>query len=43
MLKIFKADNGMNIIGQGGIIILLTLPFLASAIYAQIKLPDKAI
>ncbi len=42
MLNILKEQHGMNIIGQGGKIILFTLPSLIAAIAAQVYLPDIA-
>ncbi len=42
MIQILKNQNGMNIIGQGGKIILFTLPFLAAAILLQVKFPQAA-
>lgn len=42
MLNILKQQNGMTIIGQGGKIILFTLPSLIAAILAQIYLPQFA-
>ncbi len=42
MLNILKEQHGMNIIGQGGKIILFTLPALVAAIAAQIYLPQIA-
>ena len=36
MINIFKKQNGMNIVGQGGKIILFTLPSLFAAIFFQI-------
>src|SRR5512133_3526176 len=42
MLNIFKSQNGMNIIGQGGKIILFTLPSLIAAIWVQIAFPHLA-
>jgi protein-S-isoprenylcysteine O-methyltransferase Ste14 len=35
MLNLFKKQNGMGIVGQGGKIILFTLPSLAAAILAD--------
>lgn len=40
MLKIFFADNGMNIVGQGMKIMLLAVPFAAIAFWLAIKMPD---
>lgn len=42
MLNLFKSQNGMNIIGQGGKIILFTLPSLIAAIWVQIAFPQVA-
>jgi protein-S-isoprenylcysteine O-methyltransferase Ste14 len=42
MTNLFKPQNGMNIIGQGGKIILFMLPSLIAAILAQIYLPQIA-
>ena len=42
MLNIFKKQHGMNIIGQGGKIILFMLPSLVAAIWVQISLPQIA-
>lgn len=42
MLNILKKQHEMNIIGQGGKIILFTLPALIAAIAAQIYLPQIA-
>lgn len=42
MLNILKERNGMNIVGQGGKIILFTLPALLAAILAQIYFPRFA-
>jgi protein-S-isoprenylcysteine O-methyltransferase Ste14 len=42
MLNIFKKQNGMNIVGQGGKIILFTLPSLAAAVLVHIYLPRVA-
>jgi protein-S-isoprenylcysteine O-methyltransferase Ste14 len=39
MLNILKEQNGMNIVGQGGKIILFTLPALIGAILVHIYLP----
>lgn len=38
MLNIFKKQNGMDIVGQGGKIILFTLPSLLAAIWVDLKL-----
>ena len=42
MINILKKQNGMNIIGQGGKIILFMLPSLIAAIFAQIYFPKIA-
>ena len=42
MINIFKAQNGMNIVGQGGKIILFMLPSLIAAILAHIYVPQFA-
>jgi protein-S-isoprenylcysteine O-methyltransferase Ste14 len=42
MTNIFKQQNGMNIVGQGGKIILFMLPFLIAAILVQIYFPQIA-
>jgi protein-S-isoprenylcysteine O-methyltransferase Ste14 len=42
MLNIFKKQNGMNIIGQGGKIILFMLPSLIAAILVHTYLPKIA-
>jgi protein-S-isoprenylcysteine O-methyltransferase Ste14 len=42
MLNIFKKQHGMDIVGQGGKIILFTLPSLAAAILADTYLPRVA-
>ena len=42
MLNIFKEQNGMNIVGQGGKIILFTLPALIAAILVNTYLPQIA-
>lgn len=39
MINILKKQHGMNIIGQGGKIILFTLPSLIAAIWAHTILP----
>ena len=36
-MKLFRVNNGMNIIGQGGKIILFTLPFAALAILIHLR------
>ena len=42
MLNIFKNQNGMNVVGQGGKIILFMLPSLIAAILVQIYFPQIA-
>ncbi len=42
MMSILKNQNGMNIVGQGGMIILFMLPSLLAALYVNISLPDIA-
>ena len=42
MLNIFKKQNGMNIVGQGGKIILFMLPALIVAILVHIYFPQFA-
>ena len=42
MLNIFKKQNGMNIVGQGGKIILFMLPSLIAAILVHIYFPQIA-
>jgi protein-S-isoprenylcysteine O-methyltransferase Ste14 len=42
MINILKKQHGMNIVGQGGKIILFTLPVLAAAIYVQTGFPQVA-
>jgi protein-S-isoprenylcysteine O-methyltransferase Ste14 len=42
MINILKNQNGMNIIGQGGKIILFMLPSLIAAIWAHTNLPQIA-
>ena len=42
MMNIFKKQNGMNIVGQGGKIILFTLPSLIAAILVHMYLPQIA-
>ena len=41
-MSIFKSHHGMNVVGQGGKIILFTLPFLAAAILVHTYLPKIA-
>ena len=42
MINIFKKQNGMNIVGQGGKIILFMLPSLIAAIGVHLYLPPIA-
>jgi len=42
MVNIFKKQNGMNIVGQGGKIILFTLPSLVAAIWVHAYAPQSA-
>jgi hypothetical protein len=42
MLNLFKNQNGMNIVGQGGKIILFMLPALIAAIWAHLTMPQIA-
>ena len=42
MINIFKKQHGMNIVGQGGKIILFTLPSLIAAIWVHLYLPQLA-
>jgi protein-S-isoprenylcysteine O-methyltransferase Ste14 len=42
MINIFKQQHGMNIVGQGGKIILFMLPSLVAAIWAQVYFPKIA-
>jgi protein-S-isoprenylcysteine O-methyltransferase Ste14 len=42
MINILKKQNGMNIVGQGGKIILFTLPSLIAAIVVHAYLPQIA-
>jgi protein-S-isoprenylcysteine O-methyltransferase Ste14 len=42
MINIFKKQNGMNIVGQGGKIILFMLPSLIAAIGVHMVLPQSA-
>jgi protein-S-isoprenylcysteine O-methyltransferase Ste14 len=42
MINIFKRQNGMNIVGQGGKIILFVLPSLIAAILVHAYLPQSA-
>jgi len=43
MINIFKKQHGMNIIGQGGKIILFVLPSFVAAILVQVYLPNVAV
>jgi protein-S-isoprenylcysteine O-methyltransferase Ste14 len=40
MINIFKKQHGMNIVGQGGKIILFMLPALLAAIWVQMRFPS---
>lgn len=42
MISIFKKQNGMNIVGQGGKIILFMLPSLMTAIWVHLYFPQIA-
>jgi protein-S-isoprenylcysteine O-methyltransferase Ste14 len=42
MLQLFKTINGMNIVGQGGKIIIFTLPFAIIAVLIHVLLPGFA-
>ncbi|HEU0293067.1 MAG TPA: isoprenylcysteine carboxylmethyltransferase family protein [Anaerolineales bacterium] len=42
MINIFKKQNGMNIVGQGGKIILFMLPSLMAAIWMHVNFPQIA-
>jgi protein-S-isoprenylcysteine O-methyltransferase Ste14 len=42
MMNLFKKQNGMNIVGQGGKIILFMLPSLIAAILIHLYLPHIA-
>jgi protein-S-isoprenylcysteine O-methyltransferase Ste14 len=42
MINIFKKQNGMNIVGQGGKIILFMLPSLIAAILVHVYFPQSA-
>jgi protein-S-isoprenylcysteine O-methyltransferase Ste14 len=42
MVNIFKVQNGMNIVGQGGKIILFMLPSLLAAIWVHLNFPKFA-
>ncbi len=39
MINIFKKQHGMNIVGQGGKIILFMLPSLLAAIWLHMAFP----
>jgi protein-S-isoprenylcysteine O-methyltransferase Ste14 len=43
VIAIFKVQNGMNIVGQGGKIILFTLPSLIAAVLIHTYLPQIAV
>jgi protein-S-isoprenylcysteine O-methyltransferase Ste14 len=43
MINIFRKQNGMNIVGQGGKIILFVLPSLVAAIWVDMYLPEIGI
>jgi protein-S-isoprenylcysteine O-methyltransferase Ste14 len=42
MLNILRKQNGMNIVGQGGMIILFMLPSLIAAIWVHVYFPEVA-
>jgi protein-S-isoprenylcysteine O-methyltransferase Ste14 len=42
MINIFKNQNEMNIVGQGGKIILFMLPSLIAAVYVHLNFPQIA-
>ena len=42
MINLFKKQNGMNIVGQGGKIILFMLPSLLAAIWLHVSFPQIA-
>ena len=42
MMSLFKKQHGMNIVGQGGKIMLFTLPSLLAAIFVHTRLPQIA-
>jgi protein-S-isoprenylcysteine O-methyltransferase Ste14 len=42
MINVFRKQHGMNIVGQGGKIILFTLPSLAAAIWVHVSRPQIA-
>jgi protein-S-isoprenylcysteine O-methyltransferase Ste14 len=41
-MKLFKADNGMNIVGQGAKIMMFALPAVFAAIALHLRFPDVA-
>jgi protein-S-isoprenylcysteine O-methyltransferase Ste14 len=41
-MKLFKADNGMNIIGQGAKILLVAFPAALAAVWLHTYAPDSA-
>ena len=41
MIAIFKQHHGMNIVGQGGKIILFMLPSLAAALLVHVWFPTS--
>ena len=42
MINVFKKQNGMNIVGQGGKIILFMLPSLLTAVFVHASFPKIA-
>lgn len=42
MLKLIKADNGMNILGRGPLVMLFALPALGAAVMLHIYMPRAA-
>ena len=42
MINVFKAQHGMNIVGQGGKIIVFTLPSLIAALWVHVYYPQIA-
>jgi protein-S-isoprenylcysteine O-methyltransferase Ste14 len=42
MINILRAHHGMNIVGQGGKIMLFTLPSLVAAVWVHINFPQVA-
>ncbi len=42
MMSLFQKQHGMNIVGQGGKIMLFTLPSLLAAILVHAYLPQVA-